>query len=158
MGSKDGEGGPLPAGPPLDDVPLQMTASIPNEPIRVTGPFLQIDTQLTNITGSPLELTARPGADISVVREDVVVRPPAFQHDVGSIFTLAPGASWAYKSPVNLGYPHEPSGEIQPLAPGAYQLYAVQHFIPAISRQRPRRTQISHSMCTADRGISTLAD
>jgi hypothetical protein len=114
-----------------------MTASIPNEPIRVTGAFLEIDTQLTNITGSPVELTARPGADISVVREGVVVRPPAFQHDVGARFTLAPGASWAYKSPVNLGYPNEPSGKIHPLAPGTYQLYAVQHFIPATPEPEP---------------------
>jgi hypothetical protein len=131
MGPNDGKGGPLPAGPPLDAVPLQMTASIPNEPIRVTGAFLEIDTQLTNITGSPLELlTARFGADISVVAEGVVVRPPAFRRDAGRIFTLAQGASWAYKSSVNLGYPNEPSGEIHPLAPGTYQLYAVQYFTP----------------------------
>ena len=113
-------------------MPLQMTASIPNEPIRVTGSFLKIDTQLTNITDSPLEVvTARVGADISVLKDGVVVRPAGGKRPAGTGFTLAPGARRTYKSMVHLGYPKPGSfSAIHPLAPGIYQLYAVQCFVP----------------------------
>ncbi|WP_133806151.1 hypothetical protein [Kribbella caucasensis] len=132
MGPNDGERRrPPPVGPPQDDAPLLITASIPKVPISVTDSFLKIDTQLTNITDSPLELvTMRDGADMYVVKDDVVLRGPGGKRPAGAIFTLAPGTSRTYKSTVNLGYPNDPSGEIQPLAPGSYQLYAVQRFIP----------------------------
>jgi hypothetical protein len=131
MGPNDSEGGPLPVVTPTD-VPLQMTASVPDEPIKITGPFLQIDTQLTNITDSLLELrTARAGADISVVKDGVVLRPPGRKRDASIRFTLAPGASWVYKSTINLGYPDPASfSAIHPLAPGTHELYAVQRFTP----------------------------
>jgi hypothetical protein len=132
MGSNDAKGRALPVGPPLDDEPLLMTASIPNEPIRGTDAGLQIETRLTNVTDSPLELrTMRSGADISVVQDGVVIRPPGGKRPAATRFTLAPGASRTYESTVNLGYPTGTFSEIHPLAPGTYQLYAVQRFTPA---------------------------
>jgi hypothetical protein len=64
-----------------------------------------------------------------VVKDGVVARGPGGKRPAGVVFSLAPGASRAYKSTVNLGYPNEPSGKIHPLPPGTYQLYAVQEFI-----------------------------
>lgn len=133
MGPNDGERRrPLP-GPPQDDEPLLLTALIPNEPIRATDAGMQIDTQLTNITDSPLELrTMRSGADVYVVKDGVVVRPPGGMRPAATSFTLAPGASRTYESGVNLGYPTGTFSEIHPLAPGTYQLYAAQRFTPVV--------------------------
>jgi hypothetical protein len=155
MGPNDSEGGPLPVVTPTD-VPLQMTASVPDEPIKITGPFLQIDTQLTNITDSPLELrTARAGADISVVKDGVVLRPPGGKRDANIRFTLAPGkagfisrrSTWAtptqHHSQRSIRWPPEPM-----------------NCMPSNASPRCQRTcwtQDAHSMCTADRGMSRLA-
>ncbi|ONI68287.1 hypothetical protein BWI15_35300 [Kribbella sp. ALI-6-A] len=114
-------------------MPLRMTASIPDGPIRVTGAFLAIETRITNVGGSLLRLsTAWFGAELSVLSEGVVVRPPGYRPDMGRTITLEPGESFTYESSVNLGYPNEPSGQIYPLEPGTYQLYAVQSFKPML--------------------------
>jgi hypothetical protein len=116
-----------------DDVPLRMTASIPDGPIRVSGAFLGIETRVTNDSGSLLRLlTAGFGADISVLSGGVVVRPPGYRPDLGRMITLEPGESFAYESSVNVGYPDESSGPIYPLEPGIYQLRAVQSFKPML--------------------------
>ncbi|WP_432942916.1 hypothetical protein ACQPXM_38480 [Kribbella sp. CA-253562] len=116
-----------------DEVPLRMTASIPDEPIRVTGAFLAIETRVTNVSGSPVRLlTAAFGAEISVLAGGVVVRPPGYRPDMGRMLALEPGESFVYESSVNVGYPNESSGPIHPLEPGTYQLHAVQSFNPML--------------------------
>jgi hypothetical protein len=116
-----------------DDVPLRMTVSIPDGPIRVSGAFLAIETRVTDDGDSPLRLlTARFGADISVLSGDVVVRPPGYRPDLGRMLVLEAGETFTYESSVNVGYPNESSGPVYSLEPGTYQLRAVQSFRPMV--------------------------
>lgn len=111
------------------DLPLEIGASVPHEPLSAENALLlaQIEMRVTNLTDSALRVSTNgSGADMTVAKNGIVVATPAGRRDAGVTFPLEPGASRAYKSTVSLRRcDSSPSGSIDP---GRYELYAVQPF------------------------------
>jgi hypothetical protein len=113
------------------DLPLQITAAVPEGPLSANVPYAQIEMTVTNTSSSGFAIrTYRSGADLTVVKDGIVVRPPAGKRDVATRFTLEAGATHTYPSHLNMLRcdPADSSIPGQALEPGRYQLYAVQHF------------------------------
>ena len=111
---------------PDTSLPLQLAASVPT-PLRATDSptFIKIDMSVQNLSGSAVQvLTAKYGARMAITKDGIVVAGPCGMRPVGSRYTIEPGATHAYTSTVNLVSCDSDSG----LAPGHYQLHALQRF------------------------------
>ena len=113
------------------DLPLQITATVPDEPLSANDPYPQIEMTVTNTSSSEFTIrTYRSGAYLTIVKDGIVVRPSAGKRDVAVRFTLEAGAMRTYPSNLNMLRcdPADSSIPGQALEPGRYQLYVVQPF------------------------------
>jgi hypothetical protein len=86
---------------------------------------------VTNTSSSEFTIrTYRSGAYLTIVKDGIVVRPPAGKRDVAVRFTLEASSARTYPSSLNMLRcdPADSSIPGQALEPGRYQLYAVQPF------------------------------
>jgi hypothetical protein len=110
-------------------LPLQLTAALPTNPLRVVVgdvPFAQVDMSVRNVSVSALQVMTSKGALMALTSDGVVVANPDGVRTKGYIYTIEPDATHDYKSTINLRGCDPTSGR---LAPGRYQLHALQMFI-----------------------------
>ena len=116
---------------PRQGLPLQITATVPTEPLteQFVWGLTQLDMQITNVSDTALRVRTGRGAHLTLVKDGLVVATPAGQRDSAHTFDLEPGASRHYKSTLSLRRcgPGPPPSTV-PLEPGTYQLYAAQPF------------------------------
>lgn len=108
--------------------PLQLIASLPTAPLSATDKpsFAPIDMSVRNISDSAVQvMTFRSGARMAITKDDgTVVASPGGVRAAASTYTIAPRATHDYQSTINLVSCDTSSG----LAPGHYQLHALQSF------------------------------
>ncbi|HET6292746.1 MAG TPA: hypothetical protein VFG33_05210 [Kribbella sp.] len=122
---------------PRQDLPLQITATIPTEPLteQLAWGLTQVDMRVTNVSDTALRVTTGRGAHLTLVKDGLVVATPAGQRDSAHTFNLEPGASRHYKSAISLRRCGSDPPSTVPLEPGTYQLYAAQPFTLGEDRQ-----------------------
>jgi hypothetical protein len=85
------------------DLPLQISAAVPDEPLAANDPYPQIEMTVTNTSCSEFRIrTYRSGAYLTIIKDGIVVRPPAGKRDVAVRFTLEAGAMRTYPSNLNM--------------------------------------------------------
>ena len=112
---------------PRADLPLEITASLPDGPLRkeLSG-GTWIEMRVTNVSDSTLRvMTYRDGAFITIGKNGLVVAGPGGRRPAGTSFVLEPGAGRDYKSGINFRRCDHDSANV---SPGKYQLYAAQTF------------------------------
>jgi hypothetical protein len=125
-----------------DGLPLQLIASPPAMPIRATDDLLlvQIDIAVKNVSDGALKVMTGEGAVMAITKDGTVVASPAAMRAKGYKYTIEAGAVHDYKSTINLRS-CDPKAESKALAPGKYQLHALQTFI-LLDKDRNNRTTI----------------
>jgi uncharacterized protein affecting Mg2+/Co2+ transport len=112
---------------PDTGLPLQLTASLPTTPLRASDEpsFTQIDMSVRNLSDSAVQVrTYRRGARLAITKDGTVIADSSGIRPAGTQYTIQPGEAHAYKSTLNLAACNADSG----LAPGHYQLHALQTF------------------------------
>jgi hypothetical protein len=67
------------------DLPLQITAAVPDEPLSASDPYPQIEMTVTNTSSSEFGIrTYRSGAYLTIVKDGIIVCPPPGKRDVAA--------------------------------------------------------------------------
>jgi hypothetical protein len=106
---------------------LRLSVSLPTTRPRASDKtsYLPIDLSLRNLTDSTVQVrTYRSGARMAITKDGVVVAGADGVRPAATQYTIEPGAARAYTSTVGLVSCETNVG----LAPGEYQLHALQPF------------------------------